>query len=109
MRPEPTPHLIAQAGRIAELLDQGYTHRQIGDQLGVSSVRVSQVKQLLPSLAAYLGQPAPLERLRSHREQLWRLRRETLELAATIRRDLRELDEEVQAAEVDRLLGLRAS
>lgn len=104
-----TPHLIAQAGRVAELLDAGYTHRQIGEKLGVSAVRITQIRGMLPRLGPYLGSPEPLERLRSHREQLWMLRRRVLELAHTVRRDLSELDEELQAAEVDQLVGLRAS
>lgn len=108
MRPNYTPHLIAQAGRVAKLLDTGQTHKQIGEQLGVSAVRITQIRQMLPDLEPYLGTPAPLDRLRNHREQLWHLRRQALQLAATIRRDLRELDEELEAARLDRLLGLRA-
>lgn len=103
-----TPHLIAQASRVAELLDAGKTHRQIGELLGVSAPRIAEIKRLLPKLEPYIGHPAPLDRLRSHREQLWHLRHQTLQLAATIRRDLRELDEELEAARLDRLLGLRA-
>ncbi len=103
-----TPHLIAQASRVAELLDAGYSQREMGRLLGVSGPRIAEIKKQLPELREYLGEPAPLDRLRSHRDQLWNLRRQALELAATIRRDLHELDEEVAAAEIDRLLGLRA-
>lgn len=102
-----SPHLIAQAGRVAELLDAGRTHRQIGETLGVSAPRVAEIKRLLPELEPYLGPPAPLDRLRSHRDQLWRLRHQTLQLAAAIRRDLRELDEELESARVDTIIGLR--
>lgn len=103
----PTPHFIDQARRVAELLDNGYTNRQVASQLGVSPVRISQIRTRLPAVAPYLGSPEPSARLRSHREQLWSLRRQALELAGTIRRDLRELDEELGAADIDRVLGLR--
>ena len=106
-RDMPTIHFIEQARRVAELLDEGYGSAQIASELGVSQPRVSQIRQQLPSLEAYLGQPAPIERLRSHREQLWTLRHHALQLAATVRRDLKALDEELQAAEIDELLGLR--
>lgn len=108
MPPSYTPHLIDQASRVAEMLDRGYTNRQMGVALGVSGPRVAQIRAMLPELAPYLGRPEPLDRLRSHRDQLWSLRRQSLELAATIRRDLRELEEELGAAQVDRVLGLRA-
>ena len=103
----PTPHFMHQASRVAELLDAGYSNRQIAARLGVSAPRISQIRVRLPSVEAYLGTPEPNARLRSHREQLWRLRHQALELAAAIRRDLRELSEEVEAAEIDRILGLR--
>lgn len=103
----PTLHFVNQARQVAELLDAGYSNRQIARQLRVSGPRVSQIRRKLPALAPYLGRPAPTERLRSQRDQLWNLRRSALALAATVRRDLRELDEELQAAEVDRVLGLR--
>jgi hypothetical protein len=103
-----TSHLINQAAQVAELLDQGFTNRRIAEVMGVSGPRIAQIRALIPELTPYLGRPAPLDRLRSHRDQLWLLRHQTLQLAATIRRDLRELDEELQAARVDRLLGLRA-
>lgn len=102
-----SPHLIAQAGRVAQLLDEGHSNRQIAEVLGVSNPRVAQIRKVLPQLAPYLGPPAPLDRLLGHREQLWRLRRDVLRLARTIRRDLRELDEELQATTVDTILGLR--
>ena len=102
-----SPHLIAQASRVAELLDAGYSNRRIAAILGVSGPRIAQIRHVLPELSPYLGQPDPLDRLRGHRDQLWSLRHQVLELAATIRRDLRELDEELQAANVDSLLGLR--
>lgn len=109
MTGEPTPHLIAQASRVAEMLDEGLTQAQMGEVLGVSGPRIAEVKRLLPLLSPYLGNPAPTDRLRSQREQLWSLRRQALELAHTIRRDLRELDQELEAAQLDRLLGLRRS
>jgi len=102
-----TPYFIDQARRVAELLDAGYSNRRIAGRLGVSAARISQIRGRLPAVGAYLGTPEPFERLRSHRDQLWRLRRQALELAAVIRRDLRELSEELDAAEVDRILGLR--
>jgi hypothetical protein len=107
MSGEPTAHLIAQASRIAEMLAEGLTQAQMGQTLGVSGPRIAEIKRLLPQLTPYLGHPQPTERLRSQREQLWALRRQALELAATIRRDLRELDQELEAAQLDRLLGLR--
>src|SRR5687768_16367192 len=107
MAPNYTPHLIQQATRVAELLDQGYTNKRIAAAMGVSGPRIAQIRALLPRLAPYLGRPAPLERLTSHRDQLRSLRRQTLQLAATIRRDLRELDVELEAAQLFQLLGLR--
>lgn len=106
-RPVLTRRFVDQARRVAELLDAGYSNRQIAGRLGVSAARVSQIRSRLPAVEDYLGIPEPNERLRCHREQLWRLRRNALELAAAIRRDLRELDEELEAADIDRLLGLR--
>ncbi len=103
----PTLHFVDQARRVAELLDAGYSNRQIAADLGVSSVRISQIRGRLPALQPYLGVPQPLDRLRGHRDQLWRLRRQTLQLAAVIRRDLRELNEELEASDIDRILGLR--
>ena len=103
-----TSRLVAQAARVAELLDEGFTNKRIGEAMGVSAPRVAQIRALLPELASYLGRPVPLDRLRSHREQLWLLRHHALDLAAVIRRDLRELEEELEAAEFDRILGLRA-
>lgn len=103
----PTLHFVEQACRVAELLDEGYSNRRIAEQLGVSAPRVSQIRQQLPALQSYLTPPEPTERLRSRRDQLWSLRRQALSLAATIRRDLRELNEELDAADIDRLLGLR--
>ena len=102
-----SPRFIDQARTVAELLDAGYSNRQIAGRLGVSAPRVSQIRTRLPAVEDYLGRPEPNERLRCNREQLWRLRRQALELAAAIRRDLRELDEELEAADIDRLLGLR--
>jgi hypothetical protein len=106
-RPPLTPRFVDQARQVAELLDAGYSNLQIAGRLGVSAPRVSQIRARLPAVEDYLGTPEPNERLRCRREQLWRLRRQALELAATIRRDLRELDEELEAAGIDRLLGLR--
>lgn len=103
----PTIRFIEQACLVAELLDAGYSNRRIADQLGVSAPRISQIRQSLPALQPYLSAPEPVERLQSRRDQLWSLRRQTLGLAVAIRRDLRELEEEVHAADVDRILGLR--
>jgi predicted transcriptional regulator len=103
----PTLHSIEQACRVAELLEAGYSNRRIGEQLGVSGPRVSQIRQKLPALEPYMSTPRPTERLRSHRDQLWSLRRQALALAASVRGDLRELEEELEAARVDRILGLR--
>jgi hypothetical protein len=103
----PTPHFIGQARRVAELLDAGYSNRQIAVRLGVSPPRVSQIRGRLPAVEAYLGSPEPTERLLGHRDQLWKLRRQALELAGTIRRDLQELSEELEASDIDRILGLR--
>lgn len=103
----PSPHLIHQASKVAELLDQGYSNRRIAEVLRVSSPRVSEIRRVLPELTPYLGNPEPTERLRERREQLWALRRDAVALAAAIRRDLTELDEELQAYQVDKVLGLR--
>lgn len=103
----PTLHFVEQACRVAELLDEGYSNRRIAEQLGVSAPRVSQIRQQLPMLEPYLARPEPTGRLRSRRDQLWSLRRQALALAATIRRDLRDLTEELEAADIDSLLGLR--
>ena len=108
MQRDYTPHLVSQAARVAELLDQGWTHRRIAEAMGVSQPRIAQIRSLLPELEPYLGHAAPLDRLRSHRDQLWRLRHDVLQLANAIRRDLHELDEELESARVDQILGLRA-
>ncbi len=107
-RSSPTLQFVEQAQKVAELLDAGYSNRRIAERLGVSGPRVSQIRQQLPTLEPYLGRAQPLERLRSHREQLWDLRRQALTLASTVRRDLRELEEELDAVAIDQLLGLRA-
>ncbi len=103
----PTLHFVEQACRVAELLEEGYSNRRIAEELGVSAPRVSQIRQQLPELQPYLAPPEPMERLRCRRDQLWNIRRQALSLAAAIRRDLRELTEELDAADIDRLLGLR--
>lgn len=105
--PVPTTHLVHQARRVAELLDAGCGNAQIAADLGVSRPRVSQIRRQLPALMPYLGRPAPTDRLRSYREQLWSLRHHALELAASVRLELRALDEELEAADIDRLLELR--
>jgi predicted transcriptional regulator len=102
-----TPHLVAQARRVAELIDAGYGNARIAIDLGVSRPRVSQIRRELAALEPYLGRPQTTDRLRGHREQLWSLRHDALRLAAAVRRDLRELDEELQAADIDQALGLR--
>jgi hypothetical protein len=107
MSRSPTRHFIAQAAEVAKLLDEGKSNREIAERMGVSAPRVAQIRHQLPWVREYLGNPAPNHRLRSHRAQLWALRRETLALAAVLRRDLRELDEELEAAQMDRQLGLR--
>jgi predicted transcriptional regulator len=98
---------VERAAQVAELLDAGYSNRQIAEVLGVSAPRISQIRARLPTIEPFVGTPEPTMRLRSRRDQLWRLRREALELAAAIRGDLRELNEELEAAEIDRSLGLR--
>ena len=103
----PTLHFVEQACRVAELLEAGYSNRRIAEQLGVSGPRVSQIRQQLPGLQPYLSAPEPLDRLRNRRDQLWTLRRQALALVVAVRRDLRELEEELEAAQVDRILGLR--
>ena len=47
-----------------------YTNRQIGQVLGVSAVRITQVRGLLPELGPYLGQPDPLDRNAETRREL---------------------------------------
>lgn len=73
----------------------------------MSGPRVSQIRRRLPSLEPYLSPPEPTERLRCRRDQLWSLRHQTVALAAAIRKDLHELEEELEAAQTDRILGLR--
>lgn len=102
-----TAHAIQQARTVAELQRDGYTTHQIAETLGVSGPRVSQIRATLHGLADYLGDPTPTERLLSRRAQLRHLRADALRLALAIRRDLTELDEELQSARIDRLLGLR--
>lgn len=102
-----TVRFAEQAAQVAKLLDAGYSNRRIAEAMGVSAPRISQIRSRLPEITAYVGNPEPTSRLRSRRDQLWRLRREALELAAAIRRDLQELNEELQAADIDRSLGLR--
>ena len=50
-----TPHFIGQARRVAELLDAGYSNRQIAVRLGVSPPRISQIRVRLSDVEAYLG------------------------------------------------------
>jgi hypothetical protein len=65
------PHLIAQARRVAELLEAGDDYGHISRDLGVSRPRVSQIRSQLHELAPYLGRPDPLDRLRSRRDQIF--------------------------------------
>ncbi|MDQ2943483.1 MAG: helix-turn-helix domain-containing protein [Candidatus Dormibacteraeota bacterium] len=102
-----TPHLLEQANRVADLLANGYSNARIADELQVSRPRVSQIRRELPALRANIGNPSPTDRLLGHRDQLVLLRGEALQLAAAVRRDLRDLEGELQSARVDRLLGLR--
>lgn len=102
-----TPHLLEQANRVADLLANGYSNARIAAELSVSKPRVSQIRRELPALRPYIGNPNPTDRLLGHRDQLVLLRGEALALAAAVRRDLRDLEAEIQSARIDRLLGLR--
>lgn len=104
----PTPRFIRQAQVVAALIAEGVPHRQIAKHLGVSGPRISQIKRDIPNLQDYLGVPTPSERLKTHRAQLATLRHEALHLTLAIRRDLRLLDEELEADDIDQLLGLRS-
>jgi transposase-like protein len=107
LKPPYTRHAIEQATRVAELLDAGYSLAGVAKELGVSRPRISQIRRTLPHLQASLGDHTPTARLRRHRAHLVALRNEALALAGAIRRDLREVNEELQSAEVDAILGLR--
>lgn len=102
-----TPHLIEQARTVATLDREGLPTIEIAAALGVSKPRVSQIRAFIPSLRDYLGDPNPTDRLKNRRLQLHQLRGDALRLAAAIRRDLRLLDEGLEAAEIDRLAGIR--
>lgn len=93
--------------RIAELLRLGYTHRQIGEALGITGSAVTQHVGRSPMLRR-------LTRSRSGQAKLGALRRELATLIDELRlmqRDakqaLRELDEELDSIALDRDLGLR--
>ena len=105
MRREP---MSDQAKRVHELLDRGLSRRQIAEELGVSSPRITQIIGKNPELLRYHRRPGQVAaRLYTYRQDLIRLRHATNDLAKLIRRDLRELDEELAAYELDRMLGLR--
>ena len=102
-----TPHLI-RPGRAGSPSSSTRLHQpaRSAEAMGVSrsAIAADQVA-VCPNCHRISDARSPLDRLRSHRDQLWSLRRQTLQLAATIRHDLRELDEELEAARVDRLLA----
>jgi hypothetical protein len=98
---------IAQANRVAELLAAGYTVRAIARELNLTSPRISQIKRALPELQAFIRTKPVETRLEWRRDELVSLRREALALARKIGQDLRELQEELEAVETDRILGLR--
>lgn len=107
--PRVTPYLVAQARTVAHLQREGLSTYQIATALGVSKPRVSQIRAQMRDLADYLGHPDPTDRLKVRRVQLHQLRGDTLRLAMAIRHDLRTLDEELEAVEIDRLTGLRTT
>jgi predicted transcriptional regulator len=100
-------YTVTQAGRVAELVAAGYSNADIAEQLGVSRPRISQIRHMLPAIRDQLTQPEPTKRLQEKRDRLYALRHQALLLAASIRRDLRELDEELESANTDRVLGFR--
>jgi len=103
------PELNDQARRVREMLDRGLSRRQIAEAMGVTSPRITQIIGNNPELLRYHRRPGQVAgRLYTYRQDLVRLRHATNDLAKLIRRDLRELDEELEAYELDRLLGLRA-
>lgn len=100
---------VPRVRRVAEMLERGLSRREIADALGLSSPRVTQIIGNNPELMRYQRRPSQAAaRLYAYQQDLVRLRHATLDLAKTIRRDLRELNEELEAYEVDRALGLRA-
>lgn len=101
--------MTPQAERVRELLTEGLTRKQIAERLGVSAPRVTQIITSTPALIPYQRRPdQPSARLRSYRNDLIRLRHAALDVSRSIRRELKALDEELQAYELDKLLGLRS-
>ena len=110
-----TPTTLARATLIAEGLTEGLTHRQIAACLGISGPRVSRiVVRDLPVLRHHPDAPPALRHyhprarhLAIERARLDSLRAEVNALLTAIRTQLRDLDEELEAARTDELLGLR--
>lgn len=110
-----TPAKIARATLIAEAVSAGLTHKQIGEQLGLSGPRITQViTREIPILRHHPEAPASLRDFRPHpraliqyRNTLWTMRHELAGIQGEIRKELQTIDEELQAYQIDQLLGLR--
>ena len=94
---------------LGRLLEKGLTRRQIAERLGISNPRVSQIIRNHPELIRRQARPELIaSRLRGYREDLIRIRTATLHLGRQVSRELRTLNEELEAYEIDTQLGLRA-
>jgi predicted transcriptional regulator len=103
------PPLDARARQIKELLTAGLTQRAIARHIGVSAPRVSQIVGNDPELrrirtATSMGER---ERLASYRSELSQVLREVRQIAVQIKRSIKALDEELESAGIDAILGLR--
>ena len=95
--------LREQLPLVQAMLAGGATRKEIAEAIGVSAPAVTQFVSREPSLRRYRARGT----LTRQRDQLLALRREVHHLAGEIRQMIRELNEELEADAIDRLLRLR--
>lgn len=95
--------------RIGELMTAGMTQRAIGRTLGISGPAVAQRIARSPELRRLRTQHTTGEkaRLSAYRSELQQTHQAVQRLVREIKRSIVALDEELEAVEIDRLLGLR--
>lgn len=99
----------ARDHQVAELIAQGHTHAEIGKRLGITGPAVTHWIRQSPALRQLRRRDTARrrEQLAAMRHQLSAISDELRSVQQEARRAIRELDEELQAIELDVQLGLR--
>jgi hypothetical protein len=95
--------------KISEMMQAGHSQRAIGQALGISGPAVAQRIARSPELRRLRTQCTNSEhqRLRAYRSELSQTYDAVRRLGLDIKGSIAALDEELEAIEIDRILGLR--